>query len=85
MSSLDTAALRDGFTHARCARVDPERNEQRYCYLAWQVGALGDWRLVGIRGRLGNQEQHLPLRPFPDLAAAVPRLSPGGLVAQTLH
>lgn len=72
--AIDVEALREGFTFAYFERVDPERNARRYYYLAWQESALGEWCVVRIRGRLGGQEQRLPLQPFPDLAAAWPMI-----------
>lgn len=47
MGDLDVEALREGFTFAYFERGDPERDERRYYYLAWQESALGEWCLVG--------------------------------------
>ncbi len=54
-------------------RINPERNESRFYYLAWQRNLLGEWAVVRVYGRRGGQQRVLA-EPFATLDAAWPTI-----------
>ena len=62
----------DAFDYLLFERINPEENENRYYYLAWQPTLLG-WGVVRIWGRKG-ETQNLRVEPFSSLSEAWPTI-----------
>ena len=70
----DVDALRPGFTYLLFERVNPEENEFRFYYLAWQPTLFASGSVVRIYGRKGGHQRALVPVPFPSLDDAWPLL-----------
>ncbi len=61
------------FRYALFERVNPERNEARYYYLAWQATLFDTGAVVRLWGRKGETQRELAT-PYPTLDEAWPLL-----------
>jgi predicted DNA-binding WGR domain protein len=69
---MDVDALRPGFTYLLLERVDLEKNENRFYYLAWQPSLFDQGVVVRMYGRKDGPRRKLSPLPYPSLADAWP-------------
>ena len=69
---MDVDDLRPGFTYLLLERVDPEQNENRFYYLAWQSSLFDYGTVVRMYGRRDGQRRKLSPIPYPSLVEAWP-------------
>ena len=61
-----------GFRYILFERVNRERNEERYYYLAWQSTLIHANAVVRLYGRKGETQRLVTPQPFNSLAEAWP-------------
>ena len=66
--------LQHGFTYLLLERVNPEKNENRFYYLAWQPSLFAEGAVVRRYGRKDGQRRTLSPLPSPTLRSARPGL-----------
>lgn len=64
----------DSFSSILFERVNPERNENRFYWLAWQPTLIDDGAVVRVRGRKGGGQQVFSATPFESLVEAWPMI-----------
>lgn len=69
---MDIVHLRPGFTYLLLERVNPEKNENRFYYLAWQPSLFADGAVVRSYGRKDGPRRTLTPIPYPSLTEAWP-------------
>jgi predicted DNA-binding WGR domain protein len=69
---MDIDHLQHGFTYLLLERVNPEKNENRFYYLAWQPSLFADGAVVRSYGRKDGQRRTLTPLPYPSLTEAWP-------------
>ena len=69
---MDIDHLQTGFTYLLLERVNPEQNENRFYYLAWQPSLLEDGTVVRSYGRKDGQRRTLTPLFYPSLTEAWP-------------
>jgi hypothetical protein len=69
---MELDGLQPGFTYLLLEQVNPEKNEQRFYYLAWQPTLFEHGAILRIYGRKGGQRQIMSPLPYPALAEAWP-------------
>jgi predicted DNA-binding WGR domain protein len=67
---MDIDHLQHGFTYLLLERVNPEKNENRFYYLAWQPSLFADGAIVRSYGRKNGQRRTLTPLPYSSLAEA---------------
>lgn len=76
---MDIDDLRTGFTYVLLERVNPEKNENRFYYLAWQQSLFAEGAIVRSYGRKDGQRRTLTPLPYPSFDEAWP------LIRKILH
>lgn len=71
---MDVEALREGLTYLLFERVNRERNEARFYYLAWQPTLFAQGSVVRIYGRKGGRRRIMAPVPYPSLDDAWPMI-----------
>ena len=71
---MDVDAPLSGFTYLLFERVNPEKNEARFYYLAWQPTLFDAGAVVRIYGRKGGRRRIMAPLPFSSLEAAWPMI-----------
>jgi predicted DNA-binding WGR domain protein len=69
---MDIDHLQHGFTYLLLERVNLEKNENRFYYLAWQSTLFAEGAVVRSYGRKDGQRRTLSPLSYPSLAAAWP-------------
>lgn len=69
---MDIDDLRTGFTYVLLERVNPEKNENRFYYLAWQQSLFSEGAIVRSYGRRDGHQRTLTPLPYPSLDEAWP-------------
>jgi predicted DNA-binding WGR domain protein len=69
---MDIDQLQPGCTYLLLERVNPEQNENRFYYLAWQSALFDEGTVVRSYGRKDGQRRTLTPIPYPSLAEAWP-------------
>jgi predicted DNA-binding WGR domain protein len=69
---MDIDRLQRGFTYLLLERVNPEKNENRFYYLAWQPSLFEDGAVVRSYGRKDGHRRTLTPLPYPSLDEAWP-------------
>lgn len=67
---MEIDALRPNFTYLSLERINPDRNELRFYYLAWQPSLFAEGAVVRSYGRKDGQRRILAPLPYPSLDAA---------------
>ena len=69
---MDIDHLQPGFTYLLLERVNPQQNENRFYYLAWQPSLFEEGAVVRSYGRKDGQRRTLTPLPSPSLTEAWP-------------
>lgn len=69
---MDIDLLQPGFTYLLLERVNPEKNENRFYYLAWQPSLFADGAVIRTYGRKDGPSRTLTPIPFASLDEAWP-------------
>jgi predicted DNA-binding WGR domain protein len=69
---MDIDALRPNFTYLLLERVNRDKNELRFYYVAWQPSLFAEGAVVRIYGRKDGQRRILAPLPYPSLEEAWP-------------
>src|SRR4029450_195515 len=69
---MDIDQLQAGFTYLLLERVNPEKNENRFYYLAWQPSLFAEGAVVRSYGRKDGPRPTLTPLPSPSLPEAWP-------------